>query len=60
MANQSKPELQAFDCEPRWPVALAILAVMGLLALLPERIRLLPIWGAYAIGAAVLAPILAV
>lgn len=60
MASQNKPELQAFDCEPRWPVALTILAVIGLLALLPGRIRLLPILGAYAIGAAVLTPILAV
>ena len=28
--------------EPRWPVALAILGVIGLLSLLPGRIRLFP------------------
>ena len=46
--------------EPRWPVALAILAVMFLLAAMPGRIRLFPIWVAYAIGVAVLIPIGAV
>jgi len=46
--------------EPRWPVVLAIVAVIGLLALLPGRIRLFPIWATYAIGAAVLVPIVAV
>jgi hypothetical protein len=46
--------------EPRWPVALAILAVIFLLAALPGRIRLLPNWATYAVGAAVLIPIGAV
>jgi hypothetical protein len=46
--------------EPRWPVALAILAVIFLLAFLPDRVRLLPVWGAYVIGFAVLVPIGAV
>jgi uncharacterized membrane protein len=46
--------------EPRWPVALAILAVIFLLAALPERIRLLPIWVTYVVGLAVLIPIGAV
>jgi len=46
--------------EPRWPVAIAILAVILLLALLPGRLRLFPIWAAYVVGVAVLAPIVAV
>ena len=46
--------------EPRWPVAVAILAVIFLLAVLPARVRLFPIWLTYAIGIAVLAPIAAV
>jgi uncharacterized membrane protein len=46
--------------EPRWPVALAILAVIFLLAALPGRIRLLPIWVTYGVGFAVLIPIGAV
>ncbi len=48
------------NLEPRWPVALAILAVIFLLAVLPGRIRLLPLWVTYAIGLAVLIPIGAV
>ena len=46
--------------EPRWPVALAILAVIFLLTLLPERLSLLPFWVGYVLGVAVLTPIAAV
>lgn len=46
--------------EPRWPVALTILAVILLLALLPKYIRLLPTWVAYVLGGIVLMPIVAV
>jgi len=42
--------------EPRWPVALAILAVLFLLAALPGRIRLFPNWVPYVLGGVVLAP----
>jgi hypothetical protein len=45
--------------ESRGPVALAILAVIVLLAILPARISLLPFWLPYAVGFAVLAPIAA-
>jgi len=48
---------QAPDFEPRWPVALAIVAAMLLLAVLPKHIRLLPVWVAFVIGVAVLSPI---
>jgi hypothetical protein len=43
--------------EPRWPVVLAILAVLLLLTLLPARVRLLPFWFPYVIGIALLVPI---
>ena len=46
--------------EPRWPAAIAILAVILLLALLPGRLRLFPIWATYVVGVGVLAPIVAV
>jgi uncharacterized membrane protein len=46
--------------EPQWPVALAIAAVVALLALLPGRIRLLPMWTPYILGGAMLATIAAV
>jgi hypothetical protein len=39
--------------EPRWPVALAIFTVLFLLAVLPERVRLFPVWFTHGIGMAV-------
>ena len=36
--------------EPRWPVALAIFAVLLLFSLMPERSRLLPSWSGIAVG----------
>jgi hypothetical protein len=46
--------------EPRWPVALAVAVVVALFALMPGRIRLMPIWIPYALGIALLVPIAAV
>jgi hypothetical protein len=46
--------------EPRWPVALTILAVFSLLVLMPGRIMLVPIWVNCVIGLAMLVPIVAV
>jgi hypothetical protein len=53
-------QARAVRFEPRWPVGLSILAVLFLLVVLPERIRVLPAWVTYALGVAVLAPIAAV
>jgi hypothetical protein len=50
----------ARQIEARWPVMMAIVAGLALLALLPGRIKLIPTWSAYAVGLAVLAPVLAV
>ena len=55
-----KEEAQAARFEPRWPVALAIVAVLFLLAVLPGRVRLFPVWFTNAIGMAVLVSIAAV
>ncbi len=52
--------VQATHIGQRWPVALAILAVLFLLAALPGRIRLFPAWLPYAVGIVVLTPIAAV
>ncbi len=41
--------------EPRWPVALSIIAVLALLTAMPDRVRLLPPWVLFAVGAIVLA-----
>jgi len=43
--------------EPRWPVALAIVGVFVLLAVLPERVRILPAWVLWVTCAGVLAPL---
>jgi hypothetical protein len=40
--------------EPRWPVALAIFAVLALLILLPNRVRIFPPWTLYVLGVIVL------
>ncbi len=46
--------------EPRWPVAITVLAVLALQTVLPESVRLLPVWVVFVIGTAVLVPIAAV
>jgi uncharacterized membrane protein len=46
--------------EPRWPVALAILAVIGLLTLLPGRVRLFPGYTPYLLAIVALVPIVAI
>jgi hypothetical protein len=51
-----KDSTQPFRIEPRWPAALAILAVLFLLAVLPGRVRLLPVWVPYVVVIAVLLP----
>jgi uncharacterized membrane protein len=53
-------ENQTHHFEPRWPVTLAILAVIVLFAVLPERIRLLPTAVTYIAGFTVLIPMVAV
>lgn len=50
---------QAYS-EGRWPVAVAILAVVFLLGALPGRIRVAPAWVPYILGAGVLVPMLGV
>ena len=53
---QVKKPAQPIRIEPRWPGVLAVLAVVGLLAVLPGRISLVPIWVPYVRGVAVLVP----
>jgi hypothetical protein len=55
-----KATLHPLRHEPRWPVALAILAVILLMVLLPQAIRLLPMWVTYVLGAVVFAPVVGV
>jgi uncharacterized membrane protein len=51
---------QPIRIESRWPVVLAVLAVLLVLTLLPARIRLFPSWFPYAIGIALLLPVVGV
>ena len=44
--------------EPRWPAALALLAVLVLLAVMPERVRFLPFWVPYVVSIIVLVPMI--
>lgn len=46
--------------EPRWPVALTVIVVLWLLRVLPDRVRVLPLWFQYIFGIALLASMLAV
>ena len=51
---------KAIRDEPRWPPALAIIAVLGLLAVLPDHVQLMPVWVSYVAALAVLVPMIAV
>jgi len=46
--------------EPRWVPALAILAVLGLLAVLPHHVRLMPAWVSYVVALVVITPMIVV
>lgn len=52
-------ETKSKNFEPRWPVAVMILAVTGLLAVMPGRIRIGPVWAAYVLCFIVLIPVIA-
>jgi len=43
--------------EPRWPVALTIGVVLVLLTVLPDRIRIFPVWLSYLLGLVILVAI---
>ncbi|WP_019501467.1 DUF1345 domain-containing protein [Pseudanabaena sp. PCC 6802] len=57
--NENEPP-QILHIEPRWPVALTILVVLGLLVVLPDRIRLFPAWFVNFAAIAILVSITAV
>jgi len=46
--------------ETRWPVAFAVVAVTLLLTMLPDRVRVLPVWALYLPGIALIVPMVAV
>lgn len=46
--------------ENRWPVALAVFALVWLLRMLPDRILILPPWAIYLMGLVALTPLIAV
>jgi uncharacterized membrane protein len=52
-----KNPVPAQSIESRWTVALTILVVLGLLTVLPDRVRFVPIWTPYIPGLTVLAAI---
>jgi hypothetical protein len=52
--------VQTIRDEPRWPPALAILAVLLLLAVLPHHVYVLPVWVSWVAAIAILVPMAAV
>jgi hypothetical protein len=54
---QVKEPVRPACIEPRWPVIIAILAVLLMLTMFSTRIRILPPWFQYAIGIALLLPV---
>jgi hypothetical protein len=53
--TMSEPDRVIHD-EPRWSPALAILAVLGLLAVLPHHVQVMPVWVSYVVALAILVP----
>ncbi len=51
---------EADRTEPRWPVLLAVLVLLTLVAFLPDHYRLLPFWAPFVIAAAACLPIIGV
>jgi hypothetical protein len=47
MTTNQKEPAPALRIEPRWPVSLTIFAVLILLTVLPDRVRLFPVWVPY-------------
>ena len=58
-ASMNEPD-QTIHGEPRWPPALAILTVLGLLAVLPHHVQVMPVWVSRAAALAILVPMAAV
>jgi hypothetical protein len=52
--------IRAERIEPRWPIAITIVVVEILSALLPQRIRLVPMWVSYVLCVALLLPMVAI
>ena len=48
--------MEAINIEPRWPVVVAILAVLFLQALLPDRIRAFPSWVPFLLAIILIVP----
>jgi len=51
--------VEATHIEPRWPVVVAILAVLSLQALLPDRIRAFPSWVPFLLAIILIVPMVA-
>jgi hypothetical protein len=50
---------EATDIEPRWPVMVAVVAVVALLTMLPARVRVFPQWVSYVLAIALIVPMAA-
>jgi len=59
-SEDMKEAAQPIRLEPRWPAALAIISVLVLFVLLPNGIRILPVWVTHLLGIVVLVPMVVV
>src|SRR5262245_53268993 len=56
VGDSTREPAQALRLEPRWPVALALFAVLGLLAVLPGRVKEFPTWVPWVLGITLILP----
>ena len=59
-ARQSEEPAHPVRVETRWPVAFAVLAVTLLLTMLPDRVRVAPVWAPYVLAIALIVPMAAI
>jgi hypothetical protein len=59
-ARRSEEPAHPLRVETRWPVAFAVLAVTLLLTMLPDRVRVAPVWAPYVLAIALIVPMAAI
>jgi hypothetical protein len=59
-ARRSEEPAHPLRVETRWPVAFAVLAVTLLLTMLPDRVRVAPVWAPYILAIALIVPMAAI
>ena len=58
--RRSEEPAHTLRVETRWPVAFAVLAVALLVTMLPDRVRVFPVWAPYVLAIALIVPMAAI